>query len=103
MRSWSFHALMGLGLSVFCVLLGIWTIDWPGAIHELSGVRVAWLWFGLLAACVSFACFAMRWQALMANLLPLSFRHALGYFMIGYMVNAVLPMRTGDLLRAALV
>lgn len=100
---WSAKAVLGLLFSALCVALGVWAVDWKEALTTVSRVRIWWLLSGILALCGSFACFAMRWRALLGDVPLLRAHHVLGYLMVGYMTNAVLPLRPGDLLRAALI
>jgi len=102
-RRRSVQAFVGLSLSALCVALSVWAIDWTQALKELGRVHAGWACLGVLALCASFAAYAMRWRELLGDLPQPPFPQAFGYLMIGYMVNAVLPMRPGDVLRAALI
>jgi uncharacterized protein (TIRG00374 family) len=100
---WPTKELLGVLLSALCVALGIWIVNWAEAFAALKRVRIEWLLFGILVLCASFACYAMRWRALLGDQPLLRFHQAFGYLVIGYMANAVLPLRPGDFLRAVLV
>src|SRR5882672_9883923 len=103
MSSWRTKALLGVLLSGLCVALGVWAVNWTEAFAALRRVRIEWLLLGILVLCASFACYAMRWRALLGDQPRLRFHQAFGYLVIGYMANAVLPLRPGDFLRAVLV
>jgi hypothetical protein len=42
----------------------------------------------------------LRWQRLLAAIHPVAYHRALGYLLIGYLANNVLPARLGELVRA---
>ena len=42
----------------------------------------------------------LRWQRLLAPIHPVPYRRALGYLLIGYLANNLLPARLGELVRA---
>jgi glycosyltransferase 2 family protein len=50
--------------------------------------------------CVDLACRTARWRGLLGPILRLSFRAVLGYLLVGYLANNVLPARLGELVRS---
>ncbi|MCU0934545.1 MAG: flippase-like domain-containing protein [Gammaproteobacteria bacterium] len=82
---------------------GAWRVDWGNTIAALTSLRGPWLLASVASLCASFACFAQRWRYVLDSPRPLPARTTFSYLMIGYMANALLPMRPGDLLRAAIV
>jgi uncharacterized membrane protein YbhN (UPF0104 family) len=46
---------------------------------------------------------ALRWRVLLSGLAPVSLGQSFNYMMIGYLANAVLPARAGEVIRAALL
>jgi uncharacterized protein (TIRG00374 family) len=42
----------------------------------------------------------LRWQRLLAPIHPVSYRRSLGYLLIGYLANNLLPARLGELVRS---
>lgn len=96
-------AIFGFFVSALCVFVAVWRIDWHQTIQALSGVRIGWLAIAALFLMLCLIAFAGRWRALVNSQIDLSWKNAFGYLMIGYMTNAVLPMRPGDLLRVALL
>ncbi len=103
MKPWPVKALLGILLSALCVALGVWAVNWSEALEALKHVRIEWTLLGVLVLCATFACYALRWRALLGDRPRLRFHQAFGYLVIGYMANAVLPLRPGDFLRAALI
>ncbi len=103
MRRSSLQAMVGVAVSVAFVGFGIWRVDWGDTMTALATVRGPWLLASIASLCASFLCFAQRWRYVLDSPRPLPTRTTFSYLMIGYMANAVLPMRPGDLLRAAIV
>jgi lysylphosphatidylglycerol synthase-like protein len=52
---------------------------------------------------VAIAIFAVRWRVLLPTSPSVPVRYVFCYLMIGYMTNAVIPLRLGDLVRAYLL
>jgi len=58
---------------------------------------------GSLLMTVTWAFFAVRWQVLLAPAVSIRWSDAFSYIMIGYLGNAVLPLRLGDVGRIMLL
>src|SRR6266550_1963152 len=74
---------------------------------ELAAVLHTVNWTILLLAAAIYALSLMVrglcWQALLAPLGPVSTKDAVTYANIGYMANSLLPLRAGEVIRAALL
>jgi uncharacterized protein (TIRG00374 family) len=92
-REW--RLLVGLALSAICLFLAFRGISLPALVKALSAAR--WEWVALAVAVVVVSTFvkAVRWQALFFPQ-RLSVSKAWSIFMIGQMLNAVLPARAGE-------
>jgi uncharacterized protein (TIRG00374 family) len=93
-----------LGLAVSLAFLGLIarTVDWA---HTAAALREAdWRLVGAGAGALvgTLAIFSVRWQVLLAGTVRLPLASTFSYVMIGYLANTVLPLRLGDLARAAL-
>lgn len=95
--------LLGIALSAIAVAALIYKIDWEQTSQALKSVSAAWL---VVAAFLVVGCYllqSLRWRVLLALKQPPAFADLFRVIMIGYFGNAVLPLRAGDLLRAALL
>ena len=52
------------------------------------------------ATCVDLACRTARWKGLLAPIRRIGFGPVLGYLLVGYLANNVLPARLGELVRS---
>jgi glycosyltransferase 2 family protein len=100
-RAW-ITAVLGFIISALCIAIGVWRIDWNQALRAFSEVQLLWVAAGAGLSLVTFALFARRWRSTLAAPRPPT-AQLFRYLMVGYMTNAVLPMRPGDLARAALL
>ena len=99
----SVRIIGGALIGFLCVALGIARVDW----------RETWAVFDKLdqfyfvsAVALLLTCFIAnteRWRHLLDTEQAIPRRRLFGYLMIGYMVNAVLPIRPGDVTRATLL
>lgn len=93
-REW--RLLTGLGLSAVCLYLAVRGLSLPALQGALGAAR--WQWVGLVAiTTIAGTLFkALRWQALF---LPVRVRlgRTWSIFLIGQMLNAVLPARAGEI------
>ena len=92
-REW--RLLVGLGLSFVCLWLALREVSLVAVGEVLSAARWEWVALaGLVGVVITFAK-TMRWQVLfLPQRLPLG--KAWSVFMIGQMLNAVLPARAGE-------
>jgi glycosyltransferase 2 family protein len=94
--------LAGLALSSLCLYLALREISWAALLDALAVAR--WSWVALAAAVILASSFlkAIRWRALF---LPqkVALSRAWLVFMIGQMLNAVLPARAGEASRIYLI
>jgi uncharacterized protein (TIRG00374 family) len=92
----------GLLISVIFIALTLSRVD-----VEQLGAAARRVQPGILIAAVLFVGLetslrAKRWHILLQPIQPIPYRSALAYLCIGYLANAVLPARLGDLTRAYL-
>jgi len=92
----------GLVVSIVCVVIGARLVDWRRALIVVADSDPVWLLVYVGTLICAFAIFAVRWRMF---IYPQAARptvpRLLGYLMIGYMSNALLPLRPGDLFRAS--
>jgi uncharacterized protein (TIRG00374 family) len=93
---------MGFALTAGCLVLGAFVVDWPRTLQSIADANQPLIWLAVLLLLTTFCIFALRWRQLIAVDDPLPFRHVFNFLMIGYLANAVLPARPGDIIRAVL-
>jgi uncharacterized protein (TIRG00374 family) len=93
---------MGFALTAGCLVLGAFVVDWPRTLQSIADANRPLIALAVLLLITTFCIFALRWRQLIAVDDPLPFRHVFNFLMIGYLANAVLPARPGDIIRALL-
>jgi len=93
---------MGFALTAGCLVLGAFVVDWPRTLQSIADANRPLIALAVLLLVATFCIFALRWRQLIAVDDPLPFRHVFNFLMIGYLANAVLPARPGDIIRAVL-
>lgn len=94
---------LGIACSALFLFLVFRNVRWL----ELAAVLQAVDWVALLFAAVlyvlSLIARGLCWQALLTPLGPVTAREAFAYVNIGYLANNLLPLRAGEIVRAALL
>jgi len=97
-RVWKVAA--GLLLSAFALWLTLRHVDRADFVRAIAAARLPWLLLALAAFVLMFVLRAARWAVLLGGTPFWTTFHALT---IGYMMNAILPLRAGELGRAYVV
>jgi uncharacterized protein (TIRG00374 family) len=95
--------LVGVAISVGCVAALLTQIDLHRTWLALTRAHPGWLLVALLVLLVTMQTKIYRWGLLYYPTRGLRQRHLTAALYIGYMLNAVLPMRVGELARAYLI
>lgn len=95
--------LVGLLVSLTCVVIGVQGIHWQEVFQTFAVVKWEWVGAGACLLVVSFLLFARRWRGILLRRAKLPTLVLFGYLCIGYLINAVLPLRAGDVTRAAVL
>jgi uncharacterized membrane protein YbhN (UPF0104 family) len=90
---------VGLAVALVCAWLLVRDLDWRAVAAALGAADYAWVAVGVSAAGVAFFTRTRRWQALLWRA-RVRFRPALTALLVGQVVNLVLPVRSGDVVRA---
>jgi uncharacterized protein (TIRG00374 family) len=77
--------------------LGIWLIDIPEAVSAFGGVDLRWVPFALATFTLGRYVDSWRWRFLLRGILDAPQRVLFAAFLVGNMVNNILPFRAGDL------
>ncbi len=94
------RALLGVVVSVAAGVLALRSID-PVRVGAVLGAA-ALPWVGVMVCCslVDLALRGRRWQRLLAPVGQVRYRAVLGYLLIGYLANNLLPARLGEFVRS---
>jgi len=94
------RAVLGIAISIAAGLLVLRSID-PGSVARVLGTA-ALPWVGVMVgwSVVDVALRGLRWQRLLAPVARVPYRAMLGYLLIGYVANNLLPARLGELVRS---
>jgi glycosyltransferase 2 family protein len=93
---------IGFALTVGCLVFGAFVVDWPRTLRAMGDADPPLIALAVVVLVMTFCVFALRWRQLIAVDEPLPFRHVFSFLMIGYLANAILPARPGDIIRAVL-
>ncbi len=96
------RSVPGIGVSAVFLYLAMRQVHWREAFNAVAQCDVRLLLAGLAFAGLTYGLFAVRWRVLLAAADELPVATAFSYVMIGYLANTVLPLRLGDVTRAAL-
>ena len=103
-RLWSgrVRTVIGIPISIVLLLLALTRIDFELLGDAMAAVSVAVLFAAALLSVAEVSVRGVRWQFLLFPFAKVSFSHAMAYLTIGHLLNAVLPARLGDVMRALL-
>jgi glycosyltransferase 2 family protein len=102
-RIFNFQTVVGLLVTAGIIWLGLSRINLPHTLAAFTVVRVGYVFAGGALVVVVIAILAVRWHVLLPRNPDVPIRFVFCYLMIGYMVNAIVPLRLGDLVRAYLL
>lgn len=98
LKSW-----IGLLLSLLFLGLASRDVEWPSVVQSWKEASPGLLLLGTAFLVASWLVAAVRWRVLLFAVKSLRVRDTFAYIAIGYLANTVLPLRLGDLARAALI
>lgn len=78
-------------------------VAWPGVIATLQTADWRLIPLGSLLIVLTWGIFAIRWRVLLTPVASIRWSDTFSYIMIGYLGNAVLPLRLGDVARITLM
>src|SRR3954465_4004006 len=98
--------LVGIVVSLACLGLVLYGVDWGAVGANLGRVDLPLLSLAMGGMLAAYALMSWRWQQLLAPLVPRAHLGLGGLFagmMPGYLFNTFFPARAGDLMRAHLL
>src|SRR5262245_43554297 len=102
-RMFNLQTVVGLLVTGGIIWLGLTRIDLSQTIAAFAAVRVGFVFAAGALVVAAIAIFAVRWRVLLPTSPSVPLRFVFCYLMIGYMMNAIIPLRLGDLVRAYLL
>jgi uncharacterized protein (TIRG00374 family) len=99
-RGGALRALVGVVISGITLVVILAGVDLAEVADILRTANPGWLALMLGGIVLDLAIRGLRWQRLLAPIHPVPYRRSLGYLLIGYLANNVLPARLGELVRA---
>src|SRR5213078_940959 len=94
------RAIGGFAVSIVALLIVINGVDLQATADVLRSADPRWIAFGAVFVCADLAFRGVRWQRLVHPIRSVRYLHMLGYLLIGYLMNNVLPARLGELVRS---
>jgi uncharacterized protein (TIRG00374 family) len=88
-------------LALVLVFVGLltWRVNLGSALRTFGDVHYAWVAAALAVFTVSKLVYTIRWRILLGRVRGLPLSDLFGIYLVSKMVNTVLPLRTGDLVR----
>lgn len=90
-------------LALLFLYLALQNLEWPVFFSTLHNAQIAYLPLFLLWGSLNYVIRAYRWRVLLTSEKPMTILSVFLANMAGYVGNAVLPARTGELIRAAYI
>ncbi len=94
------RALLGVAISVVALVVAIAAIDLRAAASILATASPGWIVAMLAFSSLDVVIRGVRWQRLVAPIRLIPYHRMLGYLLVGYLANNVLPARLGELVRS---
>src|ERR1700737_360929 len=89
--------------TIACLALGAWAVNWPQTLAAISTANLQLVALSTVCLIGTLFSFALRWRQLIAVESPPPRNRVFNLLMIGYLANAILPARPGDIIRAVLL
>jgi glycosyltransferase 2 family protein len=99
-RGGALRALVGIVISAITLFVILSGVDLAEVGDILRTASPGWLALMFVAIVLDLVFRGLRWQRLLASIHPVPYRRTLGYLLIGYLANNLLPARLGELVRA---
>jgi uncharacterized protein (TIRG00374 family) len=94
------RAALGSLVSLVALAVVLRSVDLGRTVDVLVRAAPAWIAVAVAFIVVDVLVRAVRWRGLLAPVRDVAFRPVLGYLLVGYLANNVLPARLGELVRS---
>ncbi len=91
---------IGIAISVVSLYLVLRQVDLTAVGRVLGSAAPGWVAGVMACIAIDVLCRTVRWQGLLAPIQRVRFVPVLGYLLVGYLANNVLPARLGELVRS---
>ena len=91
---------LGIAISVVSLYLVVRQVDLGAVGRVLGSAEPGWVAGVTACIAIDVVCRTVRWQGLLAPIQRVRFVPVLGYLLVGYLANNVLPARLGELVRS---
>jgi uncharacterized protein (TIRG00374 family) len=91
---------LGVAISVVSLYLVLRQVDLAAVGRVLGSAAPGWVAGVTACIAIDVVCRTVRWQGLLAPIQRVRFVPVLGYLLVGYLANNVLPARLGELVRS---
>jgi glycosyltransferase 2 family protein len=95
--------MIGIAVTLGCLALAAYAVDWRETVEALGQVEPKPLVLAFFCLLGTLCLFALRWRQLIAAENRPPPMRAFNFLMMGYLANAILPARPGDIIRAVLL
>jgi uncharacterized protein (TIRG00374 family) len=94
------RAVGGIAVSIVALWFVLQGVDLQATADVLRSADPRWIAGGAVLVVVDLIFRGLRWQRLVHPIKAVRYLHMLGYLLIGYLMNNVLPARLGELVRS---
>jgi uncharacterized protein (TIRG00374 family) len=94
------RAFVGAAISIVALWFVLRGVDLARTADVLAHADLRWIALGAVFSSTDLALRALRWQRLLRPIAIVRYLPMLGYLLIGYLANNVLPARLGELVRS---
>src|SRR6478609_1989953 len=94
------RAALGAAISLVAIILVLRGVDLQETADILRSADSRWIAVGFAFVIADLGIRGLRWQRLVRPTQAVRYLHMLGYLLVGYLMNNILPARLGELVRS---
>jgi uncharacterized protein (TIRG00374 family) len=94
---------LGYAFSIASLVWVYWGFDWSTELPKFAAVGWGWLTLAVVSELATYFCQGWRWSLLLRPVAAVSLLRSTQGIFVGLFANAVLPLRSGELIRAYLL
>jgi len=94
------RAAVGAAISLVAIVLVLRGVDLQETADILRSADSRWIAVGFAFVIADLGMRGLRWQRLVRPIQAVRYLHMLGYLLVGYLMNNILPARLGELVRS---
>jgi uncharacterized protein (TIRG00374 family) len=94
------RAAVGAAISIVALWLVLRGVDLARTADVLGHADLRWIAFAVVCLAADLVLRALRWQRLLRPVATVRYAPMLGYLLVGYVANNILPARLGELVRS---